>query len=113
MHDFGQGLLIALIGYVMVFVVLCFLWGILVIMRNIFSPKESKTEEIKPVQVNNETFVENEKIDDDEIIAVLTAAVASSLNTSTYNLKIKSYKRINTVNNAWSNASRVDALSKF
>lgn len=32
--------------------------------------------------------------DAEELIAVITAAIAASLNTSTYNLKIKSIKRV-------------------
>lgn len=114
MQDLSQGLLIALIGYVMVFVVLCFLWGILVLMKQILAPKkEQAVEKAKPAPVENKQIVETKDVDDDELVAVLTAAVASSLNTSTYNLRIKSYKRINTVNNAWSNASRIDAVNKF
>ena len=35
-----------------------------------------------------------DETDEDELIAVLTAAVAASLKTSTYNLRIRSYKRV-------------------
>lgn len=117
----GQGVPIAIIGYVMVFVVLATLWGVIELMHVILTPKTSKNkkkEEVKItqnslVEKKTETVVETEQVDEGELVAVLTAAVATSLNTSTYNLRIKSFKRIDTKNNAWSNASRNDAINKF
>ena len=46
-----------------------------------------------------------------ELIAVLTAAVAATLNTSAYNLKIKSFRRVGDVIPAWGNAGRVDIIN--
>ena len=116
----GQGVPIAIIGYVMVFVVLGILWAVIELMRVVLAPKDTKkTKEVVATNVQQTTnasveeVVETEKIDEGELVAVLTAAVAASLNTSTYNLRIKSFKRIDTKNNAWSNASRNDAINKF
>ena len=109
----SQGLPIAIIGYVMVFVVLAILWGVIEIMHAIVAPKKAKTEknvEVKPAETPVEVV---EEVDEGELVAVLTAAIAASLNTSTYNLRIKSFTRIDTKNNAWSNASRNDAINKF
>lgn len=113
LEKLSQGLPIAIIGYVMVFVVLAILWGIIELMRVILTPKKPKVAEVKPVEDSVQNIVEEEQVDEGEIVAVLTAAIAASLNTSTYNLKIKSFKRIDTKNNAWSNASRNDAINKF
>ena len=117
----GQGVPIAIIGYVMVFVVLGILWAVIELMRVILSPKSPKTakEAVTAAKVQEKAdapvaeVVETEQMDEGELVAVLTAAVAASLNTSTYNLRIKSFKRIDTKNNAWSNASRNDAINKF
>ena len=117
----GQGVPIAIIGYVMVFVVLGILWAVIELMRVILSPKSLKTakEAVTATKVQEKAdapvaeVVETEQMDEGELVAVLTAAVAASLNTSTYNLRIKSFKRIDTKNNAWSNASRNDAINKF
>ena len=117
----GQGVPIAIIGYVMVFVVLGILWAVIELMRVILSPKSPKTanEAVTAAIVQEKAdapvaeVVETEQMDEGELVAVLTAAVAASLNTSTYNLRIKSFKRIDTKNNAWSNASRNDAINKF
>ena len=118
----GQGVPIAIIGYVMVFVVLGILWAVIELMRVVLAPKDTKkAKEVATTKVQQtsladasvEEVVETEQVDEGELVAVLTAAVAASLNTSTYNLRIKSFKRIDTKNNAWSNASRNDAINKF
>ena len=113
MQYMSQGLPIAIIGYCMVFVVLAILWGVIELMRVFLTSKnyDVKVKEIKteaPVQAAVE-----EEVDETELIAVLTAAVAASMNTSTYNLKIKSFKRVDTNNNVWSSASRNDAINNY
>lgn len=120
LEKLSQGVPIAIIGYVMVFVVLAILWAVIELMRVLLTPKKSKpadnkVEEIKSAEPAEpvQTVAEEEQVDEGELVAVLTAAVAASLNTSTYNLRIKSFKRIDTKNNAWSNASRNDAINKF
>lgn len=115
MEYLSQGLPIAIIGYVMVFVVLGILWLALELMRIVLSPKKKA----KPVEAKTQAVEADvsptivDEADESELVAILTAAVAASLNTSTYNLKIKSFKRIDTKNNAWANASRNDALNSF
>lgn len=101
MQYMSQGLPIALIGYVMVFVVLCLMWGILEIMKVVFASKDKKKVE-KPVSVSKPVEVAKQpEEDEEELVAILTAAVAASLNTSTYNLKIKSFKRSEPKSNSW------------
>lgn len=122
----GQGVPIAIIGFVMIFVVLGILWAVIEIMHHALSPKKAKKDEKAELTqtsladkqsvsevVEEEQIVVEEQVDEGELIAVLTAAVAASLNTSTYNLKIKSFKHIDTKNNVWSSASRNDAINKF
>ena len=54
------------------------------------------------------------KKDDIELIAVLTAAVAATLNTSAYNLKIKSFRRVCDKAPTWTKAGRTDIMgSRF
>jgi hypothetical protein len=43
-----------------------------------------------------------------ELLAVLTAAVAASLKTSAYNLKIRSYRRIPQDTPVWNAVSRTE-----
>ena len=118
----SQGVPIAINDYIMLFIVLvlivlAILWFIIKPKHIASTQKKSKenimeVEEVKAVEPT-QTVVEEEQVDEGELIAVLTAAVAASLNTSTYNLRIKSFKCIDTKNNVWSNASRNDAINKF
>lgn len=98
----STGLQTTVIGLVIVFAVLIVLMLVLVAMKYIFAPKNEEKPaadniDIIPVQKQPEE-------DEEELIAVLTAAVAASLNTSTYNLKIKSYRRIGNNAPAWNKA---------
>lgn len=104
-ESLSTGLETTVIGLATVFAVLIILMGIIQIMKAIFykepSNQKKDTAEAAPIEVKEEVA---EIADDDELIAVLTAAVAASLNTSTYNLQIKSYRRINNNTSAWNRA---------
>lgn len=97
------------LGLTIVFSVLIILMIVLYLFKLIFY-KGNKTE--KPAAAPNAAPVEKEEainavkedMDEEELIAILTAAVAASLNTSTYNLHIKSYRRINNNVPAWNKA---------
>lgn len=95
------------VGLSIVFGVLVILMIVLYLFKVIFYKdptkmmKTTKAEEVKP-QATKSTEVQTK--DEDELLAVLTAAIAASLNTSTYNLKIKSYRRIENSKPAWNRA---------
>lgn len=91
------------LGLGIVFAVLVILMCVLYLFKVIFykDPKKTKKVTEAPVEaVVTESVAENE-VDEGELIAVLTAAVAASLNTSTYNLQIKSYRRIKDNRPSW------------
>lgn len=90
-----------LLGLSIVFSVLIVLMIVLALFKVIFyhEPKKQAAAVPAPVQETVE-----EGTDEDELIAVLTAAVAASLNTSTYNLRIKSYRRTDNKMPAWNKA---------
>ena len=100
-----KGLMTTAVGLSIVFGVLIILMFVLMLMKVVFykEPEKAsapvKKEAPAPAPVNPPA-----EADDTELIAVLTAAIAASLNTSTYNLRIKSYRRIDTKANAWNNA---------
>ncbi len=109
-----QGGIIAVVGYLLVFVVLAAIWGILELSRVFFtkSSADKKEKDIKAMPAAPAPAIEvtaNE--DEDELIAVLTAAVAASMGrTSTYNLNIKSYRRVGSQSPAWNQISRQENL---
>ncbi len=114
MVNINEGIVVTIMGMLIVFAVLILLWIILEIMRLIFyrANKKSSNDKakkdnisIKPMDNKEET-----KEDEDELIAVLTAAIAASLNQSTYNLKIKSFRRIKQVSSAWNAISRKEQI---
>lgn len=109
-------LIICVQGIMTVFAVLIILWVAIIIMHKcaaLGQRKEKKQE--KPAAAPAPAAAPKAapaavEEDDDELIAVLTAAVAASLNTSTYNLRIKSFRRIGQNTPAWNAVSRKEQL---
>lgn len=106
----STGLVTTGVGMLIVFVVLAILMCVLMLMKVIFYKDPAKAKAQKMPEVAK---VEQTDCDDEELIAVLTAAVAASLNTSTYNLKIKSYRRIDNKAPAWRRAGITDTVNQY
>jgi sodium pump decarboxylase gamma subunit len=112
----AQGLSVTVVGMGIVFGILILLYLVLMGMKMVFykeneavastGVKEVKQEQVTAVQVEEQ----KEEIDEDELIAVLTAAVAASLNQSTYNLNIRSFRRIDQNAPVWNSVSRKEQL---
>ena len=96
----------ALIGLSTVFSVLIILMIVLFVMRMIFykKPEASVTPKATAAEMPEPTVPVKSEMDDEELVAVITAAIAASLNTSTYNLRIKSLRRIDNNQPAWNRA---------
>ena len=108
------------IGLSIVFGVLIILMIVLMLFKVIFykDPKKQAAKEAKLVSMEAGTdgptavyTTEETDMDESELIAVLTAAVAASLNTSTYNLQIKSYRRVDGRKNAWNRAGLTETIN--
>ncbi len=100
------------IGLAIVFSVLIILMIVLMLFKVIFyrTPKQhTETALLKDSKTNE--IVQAMQDDEEELIAVLTAAVAASLNTSTYNLKIKSYRRIDNKIPSWNKAGLTETIN--
>ncbi len=114
MSTIADGAMVAVIGLITVFLVLIMLWIILEIMHVIMAKATKKEEPVKTTEPQIDTAPKQEvpapafvadtasSTDDSQLIAVITAAIAASLNTSTYNLRIKSLRRTNN----WKKASK-------
>ncbi len=102
------------VGLGIVFGVLIILMIVLMLFKVIFYKDDTKKKTITET-----AFVENTEevkktentMTNDELIAVLTAAIAASLNTSTYNLRIKSYRRLESNKPAWNRAGINDTIN--
>lgn len=96
------------VGLGIVFAVLIILMLVLMLFKVIFYKKPAE-QQTAPNQAAEPVYSEPKKtaetgMSENELIAVLTAAVAASLNTSTYNLRIKSYRRVETKQPVWNRA---------
>lgn len=113
-----EGLQVTVVGLAIVFSVLIILMLVLMAMKVVFY-KPAKSEEPKKTVKKSEAAAaappakseSKNEIDEGELIAVLTAAVAASLNTSTYNLNIKSYRRIGNTSPSWNKAGLTDVIN--
>lgn len=110
--DWGQAVLIFVLGIGTVFAVLILLWAILKLMKVVFyrEPKPAaQPQQAAPAQLES-PVKEIPAADDSELVAVLTAAVACCLNTSTYNLKIRSYRKLGGPESVWNSVSRKENI---
>lgn len=103
----SEGLQVTAIGLIIVFSVLLILMLVMMAMKVIFyKPEvaENKQNEVKQ-NIGTSDIKSNENdvksVDDTELVAVITAAVAASMNTSVSNIRIKSFKRASGVSSAW------------
>ena len=105
--DWGQAVLIFVLGIATVFAVLMILWGILALMKFAFIKSNSngnncaKSEpaaETKNPVVNEKKMSTPKAVatsapnDEDELLAIFTAAIATYGNST--NLRVKSYKKL-------------------
>ena len=108
----AEGLSVTGVGLAIVFSVLVILMLVMMAMKKIFYKDPAKAKKAEPVVVQAPTAkTEEKKVDEGELIAVLTAAIAASLNTSTYNLQIKSYRRIENKKPAWNKAGLSETIN--
>ncbi|MDO4618701.1 MAG: OadG family protein [Clostridia bacterium] len=110
-----NGLSVTGVGLTIVFAVLVILMLVLMLMKVVFYKDPNKKQNVVKTEQTATSVVQAPKapkvMDDTELIAVLTAAVAASLNTSTYNLKIKSYRRIGNNAPAWNRAGVTETIN--
>ena len=104
----SEGLKVTGVGLLIVFGVLVILMCVLCLFKVIFYKDPAKKAPAAaapaPAAAPTPAVKAEDDMDEDELIAVLTAAVAASLNTSTYNLQIKSYRRVDAKRPAWNKA---------
>ena len=84
---------------------------VMMLMKKIFYKEPAKAKAAAPVAAPAPVAKVEAKVDEGELIAVLTAAIAASLNTSTYNLQIKSYRRIENKKPAWNRAGVTETIN--
>ena len=115
----GEGLQVTVIGLIIVFAVLVVIMLFMMAMKWVFYKPDKSAADNKPAEVERPANAQvketvEDDMDEEELVAVLTAAVAACMNTSTYNLKIKSFRRIENTSPSWNKAGLRDVIdSRF
>lgn len=93
-----EGLIYFIFGMGIVFTVLIFLWGVIDMLRYFFftlpqkqAGRENKSKQ--PAQEQAENLVARQASDPIELIAVISAAAAAYLGTSTSDIVVRSIRR--------------------
>lgn len=108
------GLLGTIAGMLIVFlalIVIAILISQFKYIANMGNKKNQAAVEVKPV-LEAAPIVEekSEEVDDYELVAVITAAIASSLNTTSDKFVVKSLKRVSGTKSAWNARGRQENL---
>ncbi len=110
---------VAVLGMAITFIALMILWGCIIIMGNALGVRKPKKE---PVKVAPEPKAQPERVpksvqadagENEELVAVITAAVAASLNTSTHNIVVTNIVRVSDTTPAWGQAGRLEQMNKM
>lgn len=111
----GDSLIITLFSISMVFIVLVFISMFISLLKNLDRKEQSTVKkEIKKVPQTNKELAKTEEkvntVDDEELVAVISAAIAASLGASLPEINIKKINRISGNSTAWSVAGRQEQI---
>ncbi len=110
---------VIILGVGITFIALMLIWWITVLMSKTIQKLEAKTNltEVKsqasqkPV-LQPAPIVETVTVDDEsELVAVITAAIASSLSTSVSNIRVTNIRRIVDATPTWGKSGRNDVMN--
>lgn len=120
-EKFLASLQVTLLGVVIVFVALGMLFIIIKILDNFIHQAESSSAKRKDQKAAAATAapapaaapVAEEKVQDDgELVAVIAAAVAASLHTSTHNIIVRNIVRVPDQTPAWNRLGRMQQINR-
>ncbi|QUH19824.1 OadG family protein [Alkaliphilus sp. B6464] len=111
-EKFLGSIMVTLVGVGIVFAALAILYFAIIIMQKVVGKSQpKKIVDSKPSPTIEDEVVEEETVDNTELVAVITAAVAASLNTSTHNIIVRNITRISDQTPSWAKMGRVDQIS--
>ncbi|QUH31781.1 OadG family protein [Vallitalea guaymasensis] len=100
MSNLSEGVIALISGMGIVFAVLILIALIIWAFKFIKQPGKKEVVVPEPLPVQAPVEVE-EETDDLELVAVITAAIAASLNTTTDKLQVKSFRKIGSNRSRW------------
>lgn len=119
MDILGSGSKVMVLGIAAVFLALTTIVLVIYILKKAVSKESTTEKKDKDINVEDNKLdekqstvtIDNEVTDDSELIAVITAAVAASLNRSTHNIIVRRVERIRGNRSQWNKAGRYEHLS--
>ena len=103
----SYGVVVTVQGILVVFLILILIMLTINAMSLFSVKKKPKTTTVETSVPEQPAVVVEESVDEGELIAVLTAAVAACMGTSSSSVNIRSYKK---VSSAWGNAAKREVL---
>lgn len=107
---------VILLGMGITFFALVLIWTLTALMSKILMTVENKNkpaikEVSKPAPTKTETVETVTEEDDLELVAVITAAVAASMNTSMHNIVVSKITRLDDTTPVWGKIGRSDVMA--
>ncbi len=100
------------LGMAVTFAVLLFLWFAISVLTSIFKGLDKKDKKSEPVKkIETAVAVEVSEDEDEELIAVIAAAVAASLNTSIHNIVVKNVVQVSDHSPSWAKTGRIEQMN--
>jgi sodium pump decarboxylase gamma subunit len=120
--ELGEKLLatgyVIILGMGITFVALILIWALTSLMSKMIQSLENKnsvakvkSQPVAPVKSEPAAAVIVDETDDGELIAVITAAIAASLNTSMHNIRVSNIRRINDATPVWGKSGRNEVMN--
>lgn len=110
----GDSLIVTLFSISMVFIVLVVISVFIFLLK--YLDRKDKVEVSKEVKIDTKAsgdivkVEENDTINNEELVAVISAAIAASLGVSVPEINIKKINRISGSSTAWSTAGRQEQV---
>ena len=110
-------LFVTILGMGITFTALVFIWGCIAVMSRALknydnkatAPQAAKKAAPAPTPVVEAAAVE--EAEDEELIAVISAAVAASLNTSVHNIIVRNIVPVQDTTPSWGRAGRMEQMN--
>ncbi|TCT15009.1 sodium pump decarboxylase gamma subunit [Natranaerovirga pectinivora] len=99
-----DALWVTIIGMAIVFTILIIIAIIISQFKHVYkltTRASNKKSDVPVVKEEPIKAIERENVDDLELVAVITAAIASSLNTTSDQLQVRSIRRVNEKRSKW------------
>jgi len=111
----SASLFVTALGMLITFTALVVLWGLTAFYTNAVQKAEAKKKantvtDVKPAAAPVVTAVEPEE-DEEELVAVISAAIAAQMGTSMHNIVVKNIVRVADSTPAWGQSGRMEQMN--